>query len=154
MEEFPYPHIRKEIAFWYLYGMTEEPIAHIFHRYYQRNHSRSSFGLGLGFSIAHRIIELCNGVVVFLTTKSAFDDKRKGFASDIDDYMTKPVNYEELLWRIQALLRRTSINTNRRITIGSVNMDADSYTVSRGKEPIELSKYQPSAEQIRRLERI
>lgn len=81
-----------------------------------------------------------NVPVIFLTAKSAFDDKRKGFASGIDDYMTKPVNYEELLWRIQALLRRASISTSRRITVGAVIVDADSYTVSRGKELIELPK--------------
>lgn len=81
-----------------------------------------------------------NVPVIFLTAKSAFDDKRKGFASGIDDYMTKPVNYEELLWRIQALLRRAGINANRRITIGAVIVDSDSYTVSREQEQIELPK--------------
>lgn len=81
-----------------------------------------------------------NVPVIFLTAKSAFDDKRKGFASGIDDYMTKPVNYEELLWRIKALLRRASINASRRITIGAVIVDADSYTVSRENEQIELPK--------------
>ena len=45
--------------------------------------------------------------VILLTAKSAFDDKRTGFEAGIDDYMTKPVNYEELLWRINALLRRS-----------------------------------------------
>lgn len=81
-----------------------------------------------------------NVPVIFLTAKSSFDDKRKGFASGIDDYMTKPVNYEELLWRIHALLRRASINASRRITIGTVIVDSDSYTVSREKEQIELPK--------------
>lgn len=81
-----------------------------------------------------------NVPVIFLTAKSDFDDKRKGFASGIDDYMTKPVNYEELLWRIQALLRRAGINANRRITIGAVIVDSDSYTVSREQEQIELPK--------------
>lgn len=81
-----------------------------------------------------------NVPVIFLTAKSAFDDKRKGFASGIDDYITKPVNYEELLWRIQALLRRANINASRLITVGAVTVDAASYTVSRENEQIELPK--------------
>lgn len=44
-------------------GMTEEQLAHIFHRYYQGNRSHSSSGLGLGLSIAHRIVELCGGKI-------------------------------------------------------------------------------------------
>lgn len=44
-------------------GMTEEQLTHIFHRYYQGNRSRSSAGLGLGLSIAHRIVELCGGQI-------------------------------------------------------------------------------------------
>ena len=81
-----------------------------------------------------------NVPVIFLTAKSAVDDKRKGFASGIDDYMTKPVNYEELLWRIEALLRRANINASQRIVVGSVTIDSASYTVSRGDERIELPK--------------
>lgn len=54
-----------------------------------------------------------NVPVIFLTGKSSFDDKRKGFASGIDDYMAKPVNYEELLWRIKALLHRANINASQ-----------------------------------------
>lgn len=78
--------------------------------------------------------------VIFLTAKSAFEDKRKGFASGIDDYMTKPVNYEELIWRIEALLRRANINASRQIKIGTVTIDASSYTVSRGTEVVEVPK--------------
>lgn len=47
--------------------------------------------------------------VLLLTAKQSFEDKREGFSSGVDDYMTKPVNYEELIWRLDALLRgRTS----------------------------------------------
>lgn len=69
--------------------------------------------------------------VILLTAKSAFEDKKEGFATGIDDYLTKPVNYEELLWRIEALLRRSNINANQRITIGAVTVDATNYSVSR-----------------------
>lgn len=69
--------------------------------------------------------------VIMLTAKQTFEAKKEGFLTGTDDYMTKPVNYEELLWRIEALLRRAKINTDRRITIGSVTVNADNYTVSR-----------------------
>lgn len=69
--------------------------------------------------------------VIMLTAKQTFEDKRLGFSTGTDDYMTKPVNYEELLWRIEALLRRAKINTDRKITIGSVTVNAENYTVSR-----------------------
>lgn len=81
-----------------------------------------------------------NVPVIFLTAKSSFDDKREGFASGIDDYMTKPVNYEELLWRIKALLRRANINASRQITVGTVTVDAATYTINRAAEQIELPK--------------
>ena len=41
--------------------------------------------------------------VLLLTAKQSFEDKREGFSSGVDDYMTKPVNYEELIWRLDAL---------------------------------------------------
>lgn len=69
--------------------------------------------------------------VIMLTAKQTFEAKKEGFLTGTDDYMTKPVNYEELLWRIEALLRRAKINTDRRITIGSVTVNADNYTVIR-----------------------
>lgn len=52
--------------------------------------------------------------VILLTAKSAFLDKKEGFRSGTDDYMTKPVDYEELLWRIEALLRRAHINADKK----------------------------------------
>lgn len=81
-----------------------------------------------------------NVPVIFLTARSAFNDKREGFASGIDDYMIKPVNYEELTWRIKALLRRANINASRRIVIGAVTVDAATYTVSRASKQLELPK--------------
>ena len=67
--------------------------------------------------------------VILLTAKTSFEDKREGFSSGIDDYMTKPVDYEELRWRIEALLRRANINTNKRIEIGNIIVDESNYTL-------------------------
>lgn len=79
--------------------------------------------------------------VIMLTAMHTFDDKRTGFASGADDYLTKPINYEELLWRIKALLRRANIASERKITIGELTLDSTSYTVSRkGKNTVDLPK--------------
>ena len=78
--------------------------------------------------------------VLLLTAKQSFEDKREGFSSGVDDYMTKPVNYEELIWRLNALLRRSRIASERRIVIGPVVLDSGAYTVSREGESLELPK--------------
>ncbi|MBR3642230.1 MAG: response regulator transcription factor [Parasporobacterium sp.] len=72
-----------------------------------------------------------NVPVILLTAKTAFEDKRRGFSTGIDDYLTKPVNFEELTWHIEALLRRAGINASRKICIGCVTVSEESYTVSR-----------------------
>ena len=80
--------------------------------------------------------------VIMLPANASFEDNRQGFSTGTDDYMTKPVNYEELLWRIEALLRRANINTSQKIEIGAVSVDASSYTVTRSDsgETVELPK--------------
>ena len=65
-------------------------------------------------------------------------DKHKGFDAGVDDYMIKPVESEEFLLRIKALLRRARIASERRIVIGDVTLDYDSLTVTRGGDIIEL----------------
>ena len=65
-------------------------------------------------------------------------DKKKGFLVGTDDYMTKPIDPEEMLLRIRALLRRARITSERRIEVGDVVLDYDSLTVRRGGEVMEL----------------
>lgn len=79
-----------------------------------------------------------NTPVIMLTAKNNMADKGRGFAVGCDDYMTKPVNFEELVWRIDALLRRYKISNEGKITIGDVLVDAASFTVTRGEERTEL----------------
>ena len=78
--------------------------------------------------------------VLLLTARQSMEDKREVFSSGIDDYMTKPVNFDELLWRINALLRRARIASERKIVIGGVVLDSESYTVIRGKEQLALPR--------------
>ena len=81
-----------------------------------------------------------NVPIILLTAKVEFEDKKIGFSTGIDDYLTKPVNYEELLWRIEALLRRSNINADQKITIGDVIVDATNYSVNRSDQSIQLPK--------------
>lgn len=78
--------------------------------------------------------------VLLLTARQSIEDKREGFSSGIDDYMTKPVNFDELLWRLNALLRRAHIASERKIVIGEVILDSESYTVIRGETRLALPK--------------
>ena len=78
--------------------------------------------------------------VLLLTAKQSYEDKREGFDSGSDDYMTKPVDYDELLLRINALLRRAGIASERKITVGSVTVDSAAYTVKSGTLSLELPK--------------
>lgn len=72
--------------------------------------------------------------ILMVSAKQLPEDKRRGFLAGTDDYMTKPVDEEEMLLRIRALLRRAQIANERRITVGDVVLDYDSFTVTRNGE--------------------
>ena len=66
--------------------------------------------------------------ILFMTARDDFAAKQRGFRMGIDDYMVKPVDLEELLLRIGALLRRARIASSRKIEIGKLTLDADERT--------------------------
>ena len=68
--------------------------------------------------------------VMMITAKDAFDDMRMGFLSGTDDYMVKPVNVNEMVLRVSALLRRAQMISERRQVIGGTTMECDSLTVT------------------------
>ena len=70
--------------------------------------------------------------VLMITAKSTLDDMREGFLSGTDDYMVKPVNVNEMVLRVGALLRRARMLSERRQKIGETLLECDSLTVSRG----------------------
>lgn len=70
--------------------------------------------------------------ILMVSAKQLPADKHKGFAMGTDDYITKPIDEEEMLFRIKALLRRSRIATERKIVIGEVVLDYDSLTVMKG----------------------
>ena len=76
----------------------------------------------------------CNIPVMMITAKDAFDDKRMGFLSGTDDYMVKPIDVDEMVLRVGALLRRSRIMNDRSLTIGRTRMDMDSFSVTVGNE--------------------
>ncbi len=75
-----------------------------------------------------------NVPILMVTAKHLPEEKCRGFLVGTDDYMIKPVNEEELLLRIKALLRRSQIANEHRLSIGNVILDYDGLTVSRGDE--------------------
>ena len=76
--------------------------------------------------------------ILMISAKQLPVDKHKGFLAGTDDYITKPIDDEEMLYRIKALLRRAKIADEHKIFIGDVVLDYDSLTVSRGNEVMEL----------------
>jgi two-component system, OmpR family, response regulator len=88
-----------------------------------------------GFTFTKELRE--NGIttpILMVTAKQLAQDKHMGFLLGTDDYMTKPVDMEEMLLRIKALLRRAQIVNEHRLQIGEVLLEYDSLTVSRAGE--------------------
>ena len=92
-----------------------------------------------GYEFTRTLREADNSLpILMVSAKQLPSDKHKGFMVGTDDYMTKPIDDEEMLYRIKALLRRAKIASERKIEIGSVVIDYDSLTVTKGDEQIEL----------------
>ena len=68
--------------------------------------------------------------ILMVSSRHLPSDKKHGFMVGTDDYMSKPIDEEEMLWRIKALLRRARIASERRIVIGDVVLDYDALTVT------------------------
>ena len=80
----------------------------------------------------------CNIPILMVSAKQSPIDKRKGFIIGTDDYMTKPVDEEEMVLRVGALLRRSRIANERKLTLGSTTLYYDSLSVACGDETQEL----------------
>lgn len=91
-----------------------------------------------GFALLKALRDAGNQIpVLLLTAKDAFEDKRMGFSAGTDDYLTKPIHYDELLWHIKALLRRAKIADEKKMTVGELTVDANAYQVYlRGKPQV------------------
>lgn len=88
-----------------------------------------------GYELTRLLRESNNNLpILMVSAKQLPADKHKGFLVGTDDYITKPIDDEEMLYRIKALLRRAKIASERRIVIGGVVLDYDAFTVSRPGE--------------------
>ena len=70
--------------------------------------------------------------VLYVTAKDAYEDKKKGFSLGADDYMVKPIDINEMILRVGALLRRAKIANEHRLVIGDTVLDHDTFTVTDG----------------------
>lgn len=92
-----------------------------------------------GYELVRTLRETGNNTpVLMITAKDAFDDMQIGFSSGSDDYMIKPINVNEMVLRVGALLRRSQIANERRLLIGETVLECDSLTVTQGKEQMIL----------------
>lgn len=93
-----------------------------------------------GYEFAKTVRELNREIpILFVTAKDDFESKRKGFRAGIDDYMVKPIDLEELVLRMEALMRRSKIANSKKLEIGSLKMDADEHTAYVNDEEINLT---------------
>ena len=84
-----------------------------------------------GYELTRTLRESGNTTpILMITAKDGFDDMRRGFLSGSDDYMVKPINVNEMVLRVQALLRRAQMISERRQVIGGTVMEIDSLTVT------------------------
>ena len=80
----------------------------------------------------------CNIPILMVTARETQDDKKRGFIIGADDYMVKPVDEEEMILRIAALLRRSQIAGERRLTVGKTTLLYDSFAVKTPEGMMEL----------------
>lgn len=93
-----------------------------------------------GFEFVKTVRSLNEDIpILFMTARDDFAAKQRGYRVGVDDYMIKPVDLDELLLRIGALLRRAKIASSRKLTVGSFSMDADERTAYLGEEEIPLT---------------
>lgn len=92
-----------------------------------------------GYELARQLRGAGNTIpIMMITARSEFDDMRQGFIAGTDDYMVKPVNINEMLLRVGALLRRAQMASERRLVMGATTMECDSLTVTVGNESMVL----------------
>ncbi len=89
-----------------------------------------------GFEFARTVRQVNRHIpILFMSAKDDLPSKQRGFQLGIDDYMVKPIELDELLLRVRALLRRANIELERKLVVGNLEMDADGMTATvDGKE--------------------
>lgn len=93
-----------------------------------------------GFTLAEKVRSIDSNIpLLFMTARNDFASKEKGYHLGIDDYMVKPVDLNELVLHIQALLRRAHIAAEKKLTVGNVVLDEGEMTAMVGTHPVSLT---------------
>ncbi len=93
-----------------------------------------------GFAFARTVRQVNKHIpILFMSARDDLPAKQKGFQLGIDDYMVKPIELSELLLRVRALLRRANIETERKITVGNLVLDADGLTAEIDGEEVPVT---------------
>ena len=93
-----------------------------------------------GFEFAKNVREVNKTIpILFMSARDDLGSKQRGFSLGIDDYMVKPIELDELLMRVRALLRRANIEMERKVTVGNFTMNADAMSASVGGEEVSLT---------------
>lgn len=93
-----------------------------------------------GFEFAESVRSVDREIpILFLTARDDLASMRRGFHAGIDDYMVKPANPEELLLRVEALLRRAKIAHSKKLTVGKLLLDTEEHAAYLNGEPIPLT---------------
>lgn len=93
-----------------------------------------------GFEFAKTVREIDQEIpILFMTARDDFASKQRGFKAGIDDYMVKPIDLDELLLRIEALLRRAKIATSKKLIVGNLTLDAEEHTAYLNDEEVPLT---------------
>ncbi len=93
-----------------------------------------------GFEFAEAVRKQDENIpILFMTARDDFTSKQRGYRLGIDDYMVKPVDLDELLLRIEALLRRANIASRKKLVIGSLVLDEEEMSVELDGQPIALT---------------
>ena len=93
-----------------------------------------------GFAFLENVRKINKNIpVIFMTAKDDYASKEKGFNLGVDDYMVKPIDLDELILRVGAILRRANIVSDRKITVGSLVLDADEMTASVNGENVPVT---------------
>ena len=93
-----------------------------------------------GFEFAETVRSLNKAIpILFMTARDDIASKQKGFRAGIDDYMVKPIDLDELILRVSALLRRANILDNKKMAVGNLTLDADAMSATINDEEIPIT---------------